>query len=1161
MLDWAVSIDMMDKKNMTVDLIKKRFMAQVQSYKDIQSHQIKVTDTLSVSVLVGDKIVGGRNPKCEQNKHVSTGIREFQNKDNLCLLRAVVCGKKYADNEDHCRDLNRSFHCKKLEDGVQELVQKLQIDVTKPLNATELLPRIEMHYEHYQIMLVDGAGILNSQPLYLNKNTNFKKYIYIQYVPEPAPGHFNTITSMKKVSKMSYYCDVCKVGYRNLGKHKCECTCKSCNRQLCNGESNPLFNKKCHMCGVKCNDEDCYRFHTEQFCIKLRQCDICNQVKNNHHVCGNNDRWCGICNKSVSKFDHKCYIQKENIEKESKNTINGFIFFDYECTVENDVHIPNLIKAKKIKLNLLDPTKYEEDPTKYTFEKNEVFCKWLFEQKKYVAVAHNLKGYDGSFLMQYIMKNINERDSMPSILVTGTKTLTIEFRGVKVIDSYCFLPMALEKFSKTFNIKELKKGFFPHKFNVIANYKYIGPYPAADFYGSDKFSTEKKKEFDNWYESKKNETFDFQKELHDYCWSDVELLAAGAMQFRQHIIDTTKTSPTDPGLDPFRNNITIASMCAYIYRRNFMDKDTIGIIPEKGYNAEQKTSDKCITWLKYISITQNIDIQHALNGGEFAVGDYLVDGYCRETNTIYELHGCLWHGCPICFSRNYFHKMKQQTMGTVYWKHNKRINEIKKLMPTATIVQLWEHEYDLLVKNDPAFKAFLQTNPVKKRLRPRDALYGGRTEAIQLYFESQLNEIAKYYDATSLYPTVMKYGKFPLGHPQIITENFNWGLNAYFGLIKCKLLPPQNLHIPVLPARIDKQLMFSLCRTCSSEQNVEECNHTIDERCIEGTFVSLEMYKAIELGYRLINIDEVWHWDRTTSDIFKAYINFGIKGKQEASGYPEGCTTEEQKNAYIKAYFEKEGVHLDKDKIEYNPGLRCIFKLMLNSLWGFFAKNPNKTKHKFITVPAEWFAMISNDQYIISDVDHSNPHCLQVYYKENDETELDSNNTNVVLAAFVTAQGRLKLYSELEKLDDRVLYMDTDSIIFKSKPGEYEPELGDNLGDWTNEISPAQGGHITSFVSAGAKNYAYDTPSGVIKCVVKGITLNNLASVKLNYESIKNIVVNDQTKTITVPQTKFTRNNMTWVVKTSSIDKKYGYYLKKRRVFSDLTTRPHGFKN
>jgi hypothetical protein len=64
--------------------------------------------------------------------------------------------------------------------------------------------------------------------------------------------------------------------------------------------------------------------------------------------------------------------------------------------------------------------------------------------------------------------------------------------------------------------------------------------------------------------------------------------------------------------------------------------------------------------------------------------------------------------------------------------------------------------------------------------------------------------------------------------------------------MKCKLLPPQNLHIPVLPSRIEKQFMFSLCRSCSSEQNIDVCNHSIEERCIAGTFVTLEVYKAIE---------------------------------------------------------------------------------------------------------------------------------------------------------------------------------------------------------------------------------------------------------------------------------------------------------------------------
>ncbi len=41
---------------------------------------------------------------------------------------------------------------------------------------------------------------------------------------------------------------------------------------------------------------------------------------------------------------------------------------------------------------------------------------------------------------------------------------------------------------------------------------------------------------------------------------------------------------------------------------------------------------------------------------------------------------------------------------------------------------------------------------------------------------------------------------------------------------------------------------------------------------------------------------------------------------------------------------------------------------------------------------------------------------------------------------------RLKLYSVLEKLQDRVLYFDTDSVIFTHKEGEYMPSMGDYLG-------------------------------------------------------------------------------------------------------------------
>ena len=53
-----------------------------------------------------------------------------------------------------------------------------------------------------------------------------------------------------------------------------------------------------------------------------------------------------------------------------------------------------------------------------------------------------------------------------------------------------------------------------------------------------------------------------------------------------------------------------------------------------------------MNWLKWISDTQGVYIQHALNGGEYNIPNVgKVDGFCKATNTIYEFQGCFWHGC------------------------------------------------------------------------------------------------------------------------------------------------------------------------------------------------------------------------------------------------------------------------------------------------------------------------------------------------------------------------------------------------------------------------------------------------------------------------------------------------------------------------------------
>ena len=130
--------------------------------------------------------------------------------------------------------------------------------------------------------------------------------------------------------------------------------------------------------------------------------------------------------------------------------------------------------------------------------------------------------------------------------------------------------------------------------------------------------------------------------------------------------------------------------------------------------------------------------------------------------------------------------------------------------------------------------------------------------------------------------------------------------------------------------------MFPLCKTCADTLNQNPCTHTDEERAILGTWCHVELMKAIEKGYEVLGIHEVWHWEQTTDELFSDYVNTFLKRKQEASGYPKHCVTDEQKQQYIDEYYEHEGIRLDPNKIEYNPGLRWLAKLMLNSLWGMY---------------------------------------------------------------------------------------------------------------------------------------------------------------------------------------------------------------------------------
>ena len=67
-----------------------------------------------------------------------------------------------------------------------------------------------------------------------------------------------------------------------------------------------------------------------------------------------------------------------------------------------------------------------------------------------------------------------------------------------------------------------------------------------------------------------------------------------------------------------------------------------------------------------------------------------------------------------------------------------------------TIIEKWEHEFVNEKKENSSLQDFLNQHEIEDRLKPRDAFFGGRTNAVQLFYEGT----AKYVDFTSLYPWV-----------------------------------------------------------------------------------------------------------------------------------------------------------------------------------------------------------------------------------------------------------------------------------------------------------------------------------------------------------------------------------------------------------------------
>ena len=249
-------------------------------------------------------------------------------------------------------------------------------------------------------------------------------------------------------------------------------------------------------------------------------------------------------------------------------------------------------------------------------------------------------------------------------------------------------------------------------------------------------------------------------------------------------------------------------------------------------------------------------------------------------------------------------------------------------------------------------------------------------------------------------------------------------ISTYFGVAKAKTLPPTRLYHLVLPYMSNDKLKFPLCRTCADTENQNDCSCNDEKRTMTGTWCNPEIELACSMGYEIVKIYEVYHFEESSmydrsackGGLFADYVNLFLKLKQEASGFPRECQNEQQKLDYIAKYALNEGIQLDYDAIKRNTGLRSLAKICLSSFGGKFGQRLNMKQSLFLYEHEadKFFQLLKDTRKEVRDFHVISDRIIQMEYLDNSSFLPIDFKTNVFLASFTACWSRIKLYELLD---------------------------------------------------------------------------------------------------------------------------------------------------
>ena len=429
----------------------------------------------------------------------------------------------------------------------------------------------------------------------------------------------------------------------------------------------------------------------------------------------------------------------------------------------------------------------------------------------------------------------------------------------------------------------------------------------------------------------------------------------------------------------------------------------------------------------------------------------------------------------------------------------------------------------------------------------KQGFFGGRTEVFKLYKKWDKKQIEKgvywkYVDIVSLYPTCQFLDYLPYGKPKhfIFNDDDVVDINDYFGMCRCDITPPTDLLIPLLGGK----------QKC--EDGTTKFQFGL-ENMVDVVYPTMELQKAIKLGYKITKIYEIFHFKKT-KQLFKSYIKNFMRGKIEGAGHKG---SQEEKIKYCKEYSDKFDIDIKPENLISNKGKKAVSKLLLNSLWGKFGQRQMKSS-EYITDTAKWNKLLKRseiDEVIIhsrQDLGDS----LFIEYEEKEELKTSLKKTNVALCAMITSNARLRLYEELEKLGDRVVYCDTDSIIYEYDKSKYNTTTGKMLGDW--EAEGEEDHKMIEFVGIAPKAYSYRLETDEEEIKSKGVSMTIENQKKITFDSYKRLIDNQQSIKTNMMDFNKSSKGITTIHSVKDISFNPNNF--KRNIINKYETLPYGYK-